>query len=35
MTFDDVIRDIVYNKDVHNLLKQPDLTQPYGEIIQF
>ena len=35
MTLDQVISDIVYNKDVHNLLKQPDLTQPYGEIIQF
>lgn len=35
MTLDDVIRDIVYNKDVHNLLKQPDSTQPYGKIIQF
>ena len=35
MTLDQIISDIVYNKDVHNLLNQLDLTQPYGEIIQF
>ena len=30
MTLDDIISDVVYNKDVHNLL-----TQPYGGIVQF
>ena len=35
MTLDQVISNVIYNKDVHNLLKRPDLTQPYGEIIQF
>ena len=35
MPLDDIIRDVVYNKDIHNLLKQLDLTQPYGEIVQF
>ena len=35
MTLDDIISDVVYNKDVHNLLTQLDLTQPYGKIVQF
>ncbi len=35
MTLDDIIRKVVYNKDVHDLLKQLDLTQPYGKIVQF
>ncbi|MBR2207781.1 MAG: hypothetical protein IJ859_03135 [Synergistaceae bacterium] len=35
MTLDEVMRDIVYNKDIQTLLKKPDLKQPYGEIAQF
>lgn len=35
MTLDDVIRDVVYNKDIQTLLKKPDLKHPYGEITQF
>ena len=34
---DQIIRNVVYNEDVRNLLKlkQIDLTHPYGEIIKF
>ena len=35
MTLDQVISDIVYNRDVQKLLMQPDLKQPYGEVTQF
>ena len=34
-TLDTIIKEIVYNKDVHNLLLRPDATHPYGEIVQF
>ncbi len=34
-TLDDVIQEIVYNKDIHDLLLKPDATQPYGDIVQF
>ena len=35
MTLDQVISDIIYNRDVQKLLMQPDLKQPYGEVTQF
>ncbi len=34
-TLDDVIREVVFNGDVHQLLLKSDATQPYGDIVQF
>ena len=34
-TLDDVIHNVVYNDDIQSLLKNPDLTHQYNEIVQF
>ncbi len=34
-TLDEVIKEIVFNKDVHNLLLKPNPAHPYGDIMQF
>ena len=34
-TLDTIIKEIISNKDVHNLLLRPVTTHTYGEIVQF
>ena len=34
-TLDNLIREIVYNQDIHKLLVTPDTTKPYGDVVKF